>query len=80
MRESLPSENDMGFKRFVLSSLRPVVIVGGGGQMGRLFENAHAVGLSGPYSEQQDWPRAGDIVADAGMVITACRFMLLNRS
>ncbi|ARE51103.1 chorismate mutase/prephenate dehydrogenase [Salmonella enterica subsp. enterica] len=50
MRESYSSENDKGFKT-LCPSLRPVVIVGGGGQMGRLFEkNAHAVGLSGPYS------------------------------
>lgn len=37
MRESYSSENDKGFKT-LCPSLRPVVIVGGGGQMGRLFE------------------------------------------
>ncbi len=37
MRESYSSENDKGFKT-LQPNLRPVVIVGGGGQMGRLFE------------------------------------------
>ena len=37
MRESYSSENDKGFKT-LHPNLRPVVIVGGGGQMGRLFE------------------------------------------
>jgi chorismate mutase/prephenate dehydrogenase len=37
MRESYSSENDKGFKT-LYPNLRPVVIVGGGGQMGRLFE------------------------------------------
>lgn len=37
MREFYFSENDKGFKIFC-SLLRSVVIVGGGGQMGRLFE------------------------------------------
>ena len=37
MRESYSSENDKGFKT-LCPSLRPVVIVGGAGQMGRLFE------------------------------------------
>lgn len=37
MRESYSSENDKGFKT-LCPNLRPVVIVGGGGQMGRLFE------------------------------------------
>ena len=35
--ESYSSENDKGFKT-LQPNLRPVVIVGGGGQMGRLFE------------------------------------------
>ena len=37
MRESYSSENDKGFKT-LCPALRPVVIVGGVGQMGRLFE------------------------------------------
>lgn len=49
MRESYSSENDKGFKT-LQPNLRPVVIVGGGGQMGRLFEDVNAVRLPGAYS------------------------------
>ncbi len=71
MRESYSSENDKGFKT-LCPSLRPVVIVGGGGQMGRLFEKMLTLsGYQVRILEQQDWPRAGDIVADAGMVIVS---------
>lgn len=50
MRESYSSENDKGFKT-LCPSLRPVVIVGGGGQMGRLVrEDADTLGLSGADS------------------------------
>ena len=71
MRESYSSENDKGFKT-LCPSLRPVVIVGGGGQMGRLFEKM--LGLSGYQVrtlEKEDWSRAPELVADAGMVIDA---------
>ncbi|EBH4850783.1 bifunctional chorismate mutase/prephenate dehydrogenase [Salmonella enterica] len=71
MRESYSSENDKGFKT-LCPSLRPVVIVGGGGQMGRLFEKMLTLsGYQVHILEQQDWPRARDIVADAGMVIVS---------
>lgn len=71
MRESYSSENDKGFKT-LCPSLRPVVIVGGGGQMGRLFEKMLTLsGYQVRILEQQDWPRARDIVADAGMVIVS---------
>lgn len=70
MRESYSSENDKGFKT-LCPSLRPVVIVGGG-QMGRLFEKMLTLsGYQVRILEQQDWPRARDIVADAGMVIVS---------
>ena len=36
MRESYVSENDKGFKT-LCPQLRPIVIIGGNGQMGRLF-------------------------------------------
>ena len=64
MRESYSSENDKGFKT-LCPSLRPVVIVGGGGQMGRLFEKM--LGLSGYQVrtlEKEDWSRAPELVAD----------------
>ncbi len=50
-----------GSKRFC-PSLRPVVIVGGGGQMGRLFEKMLTLsGYQVRILEQQDWPRAGTL-------------------
>ncbi len=69
MRESYTSENDKGFKT-LCPELRPVVIVGGKGQMGRLFEKM--LGLSG-YTvktlDKEDWPQAETLLSDAGMVI-----------
>lgn len=71
MRESYSSENDKGFKT-LCPSLRPVVIVGGGGQMGRLFEKMLTLsGYQVRILEQQDWDRAPEIVSDAGMVIVS---------
>lgn len=49
MRESYSSENDKGFKT-LQPNLRPVVIVGGGGQMGRLFEKMLTLSGYGAYS------------------------------
>ncbi len=82
MRESYSSENDKGFKtlcplydkgfKTLCPSLRPVVIVGGGGQMGRLFEKMLTLsGYQVRILEQHDWDRAADIVSDAGMVIVS---------
>lgn len=71
MRESYTSENDKGFKT-LCPQLRPVVIIGGQGQMGRLF--SRMLGLSGyqvKTLEQEDWPQAESILADAGMVIVS---------
>ena len=71
MRESYSSENDKGFKT-LCPNLRPVVIVGGGGQMGRLFEKMLTLsGYRVRILEKEDWPRATEIVADAGMVIVS---------
>ncbi|MGG2141801.1 bifunctional chorismate mutase/prephenate dehydrogenase [Symbiopectobacterium sp. RP] len=71
MRESYASENDNGFKT-LCSQLRPVVIVGGRGQMGRMFEkmlrlSCYEVRLL----EKDDWPQADSLLADAGMVIVS---------
>lgn len=69
MRESYSSENDKGFKT-LCPSLRPVVIIGGGGQMGSLF--GRLLRLSGYQVRvfgQQDWPQASVLLQDAGMVI-----------
>lgn len=69
MRESYTSENDKGFKT-LNPDLRPVVIVGGRGQMGRLFEKM--LTLSGYHVkilDKEDWEQADSMLSDAGMVI-----------
>lgn len=48
------------------------MIVGGGGQMGRLFEKMLTLsGYQVRILEKDDWSRAEEIVADAGMVIVS---------
>lgn len=60
MRESYSSENDKGFKT-LCPSLRPVVIVGGGGQMGRLFEKMLTLsGYGADHGTAGLGSRAGD--------------------
>lgn len=55
MREFYFSENDKGFKT-LCPLLRLVVIVGGGGQMGRLFEKMLTLlGYQVRILEQHDW-------------------------
>ncbi|BAN97288.1 chorismate mutase [Plautia stali symbiont] len=69
MRESYAHENDKGFKT-LCPELRPVVIVGGGGQMGRLFEKMLTLsGYQVRILDKDDWPRADELLHDAGMVI-----------
>ncbi|HEY0211961.1 bifunctional chorismate mutase/prephenate dehydrogenase [Acerihabitans sp.] len=71
MRESYSSENDKGFKT-LCPQLRPVVIIGGGGQMGGLFKKMLLLsGYRVRILEQEDWPRATELLADAGMVIVS---------
>lgn len=71
MRESYSSENDKGFKT-LCPTLRPVVIVGGGGQMGRLFEKMLTLsGYQVRIFEKEDWACAAEIMSDAGMVIVS---------
>ncbi|EKP0298860.1 bifunctional chorismate mutase/prephenate dehydrogenase [Aeromonas veronii] len=71
MRESYASEKDTGFK-CIKPDLGNVVIIGGQGQLGRLF--GHMFSLSGyrvETLEQADWPRADEILAGAGLVMVA---------
>ncbi|QTL93010.1 bifunctional chorismate mutase/prephenate dehydrogenase [Aeromonas jandaei] len=71
MRESYASEKDTGFK-CMKPDLGKVVIIGGQGQLGRLF--GHMFTLSGYHVdtlEQTDWPRADEILAGAGLVMVA---------
>lgn len=69
MRESYTSENDKGFKT-LCPELRPVVIVGGNGQMGRLFEKMLTLsGYTVKILDKADWEQAESLLSDAGMVI-----------
>lgn len=69
MRESYAHENDKGFKT-LCPRLRPVVIVGGGGQMGRLFEKMLTLsGYQVRILDKGDWDRSDELLKDAGMVI-----------
>ncbi|HBH63917.1 MAG TPA: bifunctional chorismate mutase/prephenate dehydrogenase, partial [Erwinia persicina] len=69
MRESYTSENDKGFKT-LCPELRPVVIVGGKGQMGRLFEKMLTLsGYQVQILDKGDWDNAEAMLSNAGMVI-----------
>lgn len=75
MRESYilesASEKEHHFK-CMKPDLGKIVIIGGQGQLGRLF--GQMFGLSGyrvETLEQGDWPRADEILADAGLVMVA---------
>ncbi|MCE7537011.1 bifunctional chorismate mutase/prephenate dehydrogenase [Aliivibrio fischeri] len=69
MRESYSSENDSGFK-CLKPELRPIVVVGGNGQLGGLF--AKMFKLSGYQVRilgSQDWDNSDEILDNAGMVV-----------
>lgn len=69
MRESYTSEKDAGFK-CLKPELRPVVIVGGKGQLGSLF--ARMFRLSGYQVKilgSKDWDKADEMLSDAGLVV-----------
>lgn len=71
MREAYAHEKNLGFTRQA-PDLGPVVIVGGAGQMGQLF--GRMLRLSG-YEvrelDRDDWDRAEELLADAGMVLVS---------
>lgn len=80
MRESYSSENDKGFKT-LRPELRPVVIVGGGGQMGRLFEKMLTLsGYQVHILEKDDWGNAPELLADAGLVIVSVPIHLTEQT
>ncbi|AKC59760.1 bifunctional chorismate mutase/prephenate dehydrogenase [Blochmannia endosymbiont of Polyrhachis (Hedomyrma) turneri] len=69
IRESYSNEKKKGFKT-LCPGLRPVVIVGGCGQMGRLFYRMFILsGYQVRILEKEDWIRAKTILSDAGMVL-----------
>lgn len=71
MRESYHREKDTGFK-CLAPELGDVVIVGGAGKLGSVF--ARMFTLSGyrvRILEQNDWPQAGELLANAGLVLVS---------
>ena len=72
MRESYTHEKNMGFTRQA-PDLGPVVIVGGGGRMGRLFGRMLTLsGYAVRVVEHEDSPeQVAEVVADAGMVLVS---------
>ncbi len=71
MRESYASEKDSGFKT-VNPGMRRIVVIGGGGQLGKLFVSM--LSLSGyqlDVLEKADWDNADALLKDAGMVLVA---------
>lgn len=71
MRESYSSEHDSGFK-CVNPALRQIVVVGGAGQLGRLFVNMFRLsGYPVAVLERDDWDRADELLSQAGMVVVA---------
>lgn len=68
MRESYNNENEKGFKKLE-PNFRPVVIVGGKGQMGRLFFKMLTLsGYKVRILDQNDWAQAESILMNVGMV------------
>ncbi|OQQ01836.1 bifunctional chorismate mutase/prephenate dehydrogenase [Vibrio splendidus] len=69
MRESYASEKDSGFK-CLNPELRSVVIVGGNGQLGRLFGRMFKLsGYEVKILGSQDWDKADEILDNAGLVV-----------
>ena len=69
MRESYASEKDSGFK-CLKPELRPVVIVGGKGQLGSLFARMFTLsGYEVKILGSKDWDKADDMLHDAGLVV-----------
>ncbi|NNN45976.1 MULTISPECIES: bifunctional chorismate mutase/prephenate dehydrogenase [unclassified Vibrio] len=69
MRESYASEKDSGFK-CLNPQLRSVVIVGGNGQLGRLFSRMFRLsGYQVKVLGSQDWAQADELLHNAGLVV-----------
>jgi chorismate mutase/prephenate dehydrogenase len=69
MRESYASEKDSGFK-CLNPELRPVVIIGGRGQLGGLFAKMFTLsGYQVKVMSSRDWDRADEILDGAGLVV-----------
>ena len=71
MRESYSSENDSGFK-CVNPQLRNIVVIGGQGQLGRLFVQMFRLsGYQVDVLEKDDWSQADTLLTHAGVALVA---------
>lgn len=71
MRESYLNEKDKGFKQIKVD-VGPVVIVGGAGALGQLFDQMLTLsGYEVRVLDKQDWQRAQEIFDGAGLVIVS---------
>ncbi|WP_395479786.1 bifunctional chorismate mutase/prephenate dehydrogenase [Candidatus Curculioniphilus buchneri] len=69
MRESYITENNKGFKT-LFPELRQIVIIGGRGQMGRLFNKMLILsGYQVHILGREDWLYSNSLLSNAGMVI-----------
>lgn len=71
MRESYSSEKDSGFKT-MKSNLGRIVVIGGGGKLGQLFVRMFKLsGYQVDIIEKDDWERADELFAHAGLVLVS---------
>ncbi|MFM2486514.1 bifunctional chorismate mutase/prephenate dehydrogenase [Celerinatantimonas yamalensis] len=71
MRESYSSEHDNGFKQ-INPNAGPIVVIGGGGQLGGLFVKMFRLsGYQVRILERQDWSRSESILSDAALVVVS---------
>ena len=71
MQDSYVSQDASGY-RCVNPACKKVVVIGGEGQLGRIFVDLFKrSGYTTQTLEQADWPNSTDILADASLVIVA---------
>ncbi|MGP1928263.1 MAG: bifunctional chorismate mutase/prephenate dehydrogenase [Arsenophonus sp. NC-WZS1-MAG3] len=71
MHESYLYENNQGFKK-LNADLGPIIIVGGQGQMGKLFSRLFRLSGYEVYSlSEEDWNRADELLANAAVVMVS---------
>lgn len=78
MRESYSNENNKGFQ-MLSPNLRPVVIIGGQGQMGQFFTKMLTLsGYTVRILDQDDWINAKSIFSDVGVIFISVPIHLVK--
>lgn len=79
MRDSYVSQDESGY-RCVNPECEKVVIIGGKGQLGKLFVDLFTrSGYPVEILEQEDWPNSDNILSGAGVVIVAVPIRLTTK-